>query len=167
MRESVNLGFYGLLAGPKLRECAIQPLRAHLYWFGAMQVDKGHRIFVYTCRGNFRATTVESTTTPALIFHWRRTRTFFRRKSVLRSCGLMLSRSRKVPPPPDAEPDYLVGCCVKYCLRGRGPLAVGDKMGRLPRGQREMDGAGNRSRTYDLRITNALLYQLSYSGIFL
>ena len=27
-------------------------------------------------------------------------------------------------------------------------------------------GAGNRSRTYDLRITNALLYQLSYSGIF-
>ena len=26
-------------------------------------------------------------------------------------------------------------------------------------------GAGNRSRTYDLRITNALLYQLSYSGI--
>ena len=26
------------------------------------------------------------------------------------------------------------------------------------------DGAGNRSRTYDLRITNALLYQLSYAG---
>ncbi len=26
------------------------------------------------------------------------------------------------------------------------------------------DGAGDRSRTYDLRITNALLYQLSYTG---
>jgi hypothetical protein len=26
-------------------------------------------------------------------------------------------------------------------------------------------GAGNRSRTYDLRITNALLYQLSYAGV--
>ena len=26
------------------------------------------------------------------------------------------------------------------------------------------DGADNRSRTYDLRITNALLYQLSYTG---
>ncbi len=26
-------------------------------------------------------------------------------------------------------------------------------------------GAGDRSRTYDLRITNALLYQLSYTGI--
>ena len=26
------------------------------------------------------------------------------------------------------------------------------------------DGADNRSRTYDLRITNALLYQLSYIG---
>lgn len=26
-------------------------------------------------------------------------------------------------------------------------------------------GADNRSRTYDLRITNALLYQLSYIGI--
>ena len=29
---------------------------------------------------------------------------------------------------------------------------------------REITGAGNRSRTYDLRITNALLYQLSYAG---
>ena len=28
----------------------------------------------------------------------------------------------------------------------------------------ELDGAGNRSRTDDLRITNALLYQLSYPG---
>ena len=27
------------------------------------------------------------------------------------------------------------------------------------------NGAGNRSRTYDLRITNALLYQLSYTGV--
>ena len=27
-----------------------------------------------------------------------------------------------------------------------------------------VDGAGNRNRTYDLRITNAPLYQLSYSG---
>lgn len=26
------------------------------------------------------------------------------------------------------------------------------------------NGAGDRSRTYDLRITNALLYQLSYTG---
>ena len=26
-------------------------------------------------------------------------------------------------------------------------------------------GAGNRSRTYGLRITNALLYQLSYTGL--
>src|SRR5207342_2609274 len=26
-------------------------------------------------------------------------------------------------------------------------------------------GAGNRNRTYDLRITNAPLYQLSYSGL--
>ena len=29
----------------------------------------------------------------------------------------------------------------------------------------ESVGAGDRSRTYDLRITNALLYQLSYTGI--
>lgn len=27
------------------------------------------------------------------------------------------------------------------------------------------NGAGDRSRTYDLRITNALLYQLSYTGM--
>lgn len=30
---------------------------------------------------------------------------------------------------------------------------------------RRGNGADNRSRTYDLRITNALLYQLSYIGI--
>jgi hypothetical protein len=29
---------------------------------------------------------------------------------------------------------------------------------------REEDGAGEESRTPDLRITNALLYQLSYTG---
>jgi hypothetical protein len=28
-----------------------------------------------------------------------------------------------------------------------------------------LDGAGKRNRTPDLRITNALLYRLSYSGI--
>ena len=30
--------------------------------------------------------------------------------------------------------------------------------------QRDMGGADNRSRTYDLLITNELLYQLSYIG---
>jgi hypothetical protein len=29
---------------------------------------------------------------------------------------------------------------------------------------KQASGAGNRNRTYDLRITNAPLYQLSYSG---
>ena len=33
------------------------------------------------------------------------------------------------------------------------------------RNLRRKNGARNRSRTYDLRITNALLYQLSYSGV--
>ena len=32
-------------------------------------------------------------------------------------------------------------------------------------GCKYQDGAGDRSRTYDLRITNALLYQLSYTGM--
>lgn len=43
----------------------------------------------------------------------------------------------------------------------------GDKSGRRPIGGTRNDmvhGAGNRSRTCDLRITNAPLYQLSYSG---
>lgn len=49
--------------------------------------------------------------------------------------------------------------CVKYADKrqkrnwaGQGPT------------QCSSDGAGNRNRTYDLRITNAPLYQLSYSG---
>ena len=32
---------------------------------------------------------------------------------------------------------------------------------------RSESGAGDRSRTYDLLITNELLYQLSYTGISL
>ena len=31
----------------------------------------------------------------------------------------------------------------------------------------QISGAGKRSRTPDLRITNALLYQLSYAGLLL
>jgi hypothetical protein len=31
----------------------------------------------------------------------------------------------------------------------------------------ELHGAGEKSRTPDLRITNALLYQLSYTGMIL
>ncbi len=31
-------------------------------------------------------------------------------------------------------------------------------------GEKVINGAGKRSRTSDLRITNALLYQLSYTG---
>ena len=37
------------------------------------------------------------------------------------------------------------------------------KTGKLP-GLLGCDGAGERNRTVDLRITNALLYQLSYTG---
>jgi hypothetical protein len=40
-----------------------------------------------------------------------------------------------------------------------GDLSVGRRL--LP----QVDGADERSRTPDLRITNALLYQLSYIGI--
>jgi hypothetical protein len=30
---------------------------------------------------------------------------------------------------------------------------------------RGLDGAGDRNRTYDLRVTSALLYRLSYTGL--
>lgn len=43
---------------------------------------------------------------------------------------------------------------VVPCRKSKSPLARAF----------ELDGAGNRSRTCDLRITNAPLYQLSYSG---
>ena len=35
-----------------------------------------------------------------------------------------------------------------------------------PSGRRAKDGANSRDRTDDLRITNALLYQLSYIGLY-
>jgi hypothetical protein len=46
-------------------------------------------------------------------------------------------------------------------------LAPQQRAGAAPRSatQGSGDGAGNRTRTYDPRITNALLYQLSYPGM--
>ena len=46
-----------------------------------------------------------------------------------------------------------------FGIRGLRPVALGAEKARFSL------GAGNRNRTYDLRITNAPLYQLSYSGI--
>ena len=43
--------------------------------------------------------------------------------------------------------------------RANDGLAPGEKAADLK------TGAGDRNRTYDLRITNALLYRLSYTGV--
>ena len=52
---------------------------------------------------------------------------------------------------------------VPKLARGQGMFWRGNEKS-SPRGLLLEFGAGNRSRTYDLRITNALLYQLSYAG---
>lgn len=46
----------------------------------------------------------------------------------------------------------------------RDPGQKARRVGLALRPTLRLSGAGNRSRTYDLRITNALLYQLSYTG---
>lgn len=46
----------------------------------------------------------------------------------------------------------------------RDPGQTARRVGLAMRPTLRLSGAGNRSRTYDLRITNALLYQLSYTG---
>src|SRR5687768_74387 len=47
----------------------------------------------------------------------------------------------------------------------KGPPERAFQLHPRPKGHGESHGAGNRNRTYDLRITNAPLYQLSYSGV--
>ena len=49
----------------------------------------------------------------------------------------------------------LIGALAQSAGQKKNPAGVGLRGG---------SGAGKRSRTPDLRITNALLYQLSYSG---
>ncbi len=46
----------------------------------------------------------------------------------------------------------------------RDPGQKARRVGLALRPTLRLSGAGNRSRTYDLRITNAQLYQLSYTG---
>lgn len=64
-------------------------------------------------------------------------------------------------------------CLARHgVMRHRGSVARLPGAGRLKtrrvglamRPTLRLSGAGNRSRTCDLRITNALLYQLSYTG---
>jgi hypothetical protein len=50
----------------------------------------------------------------------------------------------------------------KKRLKSRGPTRLTIYINSLKHGC----GAGERNRTLDLRITSALLYQLSYTGVF-
>ena len=64
--------------------------------------------------------------------------------------------------------DHRPSLTSRGSLRQRQPLrGTGRAQRKSPptAGFRGVIGAGNRNRTYDLRITNAPLYQLSYSGV--
>lgn len=66
--------------------------------------------------------------------------------------------------------EQVTGCSKAGGATGKRPRKARPKAAKalkaLERWERttRKDGAGDRSRTYDLRITNALLYQLSYTG---
>jgi len=62
-----------------------------------------------------------------------------------------------VRPAPIATPNQ----CTFLLIDGPGQKAIRAALGAALIAS---SGAGDRSRTYDLRITNALLYQLSYTG---
>lgn len=60
---------------------------------------------------------------------------------------------------------------LPFYMRGKVDLGEASRWRQAPQKQRpacgralQKTGAGERSRTLDLRITNALLYQLSYTG---
>ncbi len=54
--------------------------------------------------------------------------------------------------------------CSHTGVLARDPGQKARRVGLALRPTLRLSGADNRSRTYDLRITNALLYQLSYTG---
>ncbi len=56
------------------------------------------------------------------------------------------------------------GCHVKVPEKYQNMTSFTAPSPMIIKDLRTKHGAGDRSRTYDLRITNALLYQLSYTG---
>ena len=71
-----------------------------------------------------------------------------------------MNAANRIPRTARAQQGYCGNCAHIGYLAPRSKK--GDPEG--PPQVLESTGAGDRSRTYDLRITNALLYQLSYTG---
>lgn len=77
IRETVNMGQYGLMLGVRAGEGTAMPIRDNLLWFGDGIVNKGDWLFVYTGPGEARVSTIQNSTEKIYSVHWGRTQTIF------------------------------------------------------------------------------------------
>lgn len=75
VKETVNLGQYGLMIGVRAQDGTAFPIRDNLLWFGDGFVTRGDWIFVYTGPGDPRVTTLPNTQERLYTLHWGRSQT--------------------------------------------------------------------------------------------
>jgi hypothetical protein len=75
VNERLNLGQYGLMIGIRGPAGMAVPIKDNMLWFGDGIVNKGDWIFVYTCPGEPKATTLPNTQEHLYSIHWGRKET--------------------------------------------------------------------------------------------
>lgn len=75
VKQTVNLGQYGIMLGIKGADGTAFPIKDNLLWFGDGVVFEGDWLFIYTGPGQARSTKVPNTVETLYSIHWGRSTT--------------------------------------------------------------------------------------------
>ena len=85
-QAAVNLGQFILTLCLRSPNGTVTPLPDHLFWFGDEQVEPPYWVFIYTCAGQRRLTSLASSgdalKEPALVLHWGKENTVLQDASI-------------------------------------------------------------------------------------
>lgn len=83
VKESTNLGQYGIMIGNYRGNNSAVPYQDNLFWFGDGIVNKGDWIILYTGSGTPRTDIWEATGGNIYTMHWGRSVTMFANSSIV------------------------------------------------------------------------------------
>lgn len=83
VRETTNMGQYGIMVGISTTNNAALPYQDNLFWFGDGIVNAGDWILLYTGRGTTRTEPWEATGGNVYSVHWGRSTTIFAHTNIV------------------------------------------------------------------------------------
>lgn len=83
VRQTLNLGQYGVMLGIKATDGFAFPVRDNLFWFGDGLVFQGDWLFIYTGPGQARTSPVPNTSETLYSIHWGRPTTILNAKELV------------------------------------------------------------------------------------